>query len=344
MEVLTLMLRRNIAQRGDFRFHPKCDKLKIVNLCFADDLFLFSRADVASVKLFGIRFKSSNNAPVYLLACLKALLSSRMLPQLRRFKFYLHFHLKKAACLFTTWRLLTLKYSLWVKWIHTYKLSSHNIWEVSIVAGSSWSWRKLLQIRPTVRKFFIYRLGNGKTASAWFDEWCVLGPLCEFISLVDINNAGFSKHAKVSDIVVSSRFNWLHNWLAKYPLLATVQAPYLNNMEDKLVWRGIDAIDCNASVSCIWESIRPRAQVLCRDAITKADRRRSADWIMAKLCFGASVYSIWQERNSRLFNKGKKTEEQLFESVRSNVRLKLTATNFKSSNKVEQMKIDWQLF
>ncbi|XP_071739961.1 uncharacterized protein [Rutidosis leptorrhynchoides] len=164
-----------------------------------------------------------------------------------------------ALMAFHLWIILTLKNSLWVKWIHTYKLSSHNIWEVSIVAGSSWSWRKLLQIRPMVRKFFIYRLGNGKTASAWFDEWCVLGPLCELISLVDINNAGFSKQAKVSDIVVSSGFNWPHNWLAKYPLLATVQAPYLNNMEDKLVRRGIDVIDCNAFVSCIWESIRPCA-------------------------------------------------------------------------------------
>ncbi|XP_071694814.1 uncharacterized protein [Rutidosis leptorrhynchoides] len=242
-----------------------------------------------------------------------------------------------ALMAFHLWRLLTLKKSLWVKWIHTYKLSSHNIWEVPIVAGSSWSWH--------------------------------------------INNAGFSNQAKVSDIVVSSGFNWPHNWLAKYPLLATVQAPYLNNMEDKLVWRGIDAIDCNASISCIWESIRPRAQVLktqdrlkpweirsnpvlkcllCNDTMDshehlffqcayskkfgkKADRRKSADWIVAKLCFGASVYTIWQERNSRLFNKGKKTEKQLFESVRSNVRLKLMATNFKSSKKVEQMKIDWQL-
>jgi hypothetical protein len=27
----------------DFNYHPKCDKLKITNLCFADDLLMFSR-------------------------------------------------------------------------------------------------------------------------------------------------------------------------------------------------------------------------------------------------------------------------------------------------------------
>ncbi|CAK8538037.1 unnamed protein product [Lathyrus sativus] len=35
----------------DFNYHPKCDKLKITNLCFADDLLMFSRGDKVSVEM-----------------------------------------------------------------------------------------------------------------------------------------------------------------------------------------------------------------------------------------------------------------------------------------------------
>ncbi|XP_071695235.1 uncharacterized protein [Rutidosis leptorrhynchoides] len=51
MEVLTLLLKRNISVADDFRFHPKCESQQIVNLFFADDLFIFSHASVGSVKV-----------------------------------------------------------------------------------------------------------------------------------------------------------------------------------------------------------------------------------------------------------------------------------------------------
>lgn len=41
----------------NFNFHQKCDKLKITNLCFADDLLLFMRGDVESVKLMMSSFR-----------------------------------------------------------------------------------------------------------------------------------------------------------------------------------------------------------------------------------------------------------------------------------------------
>lgn len=35
----------------DFNFHPRCQKVGVIHLCFADDLLLFSRGDLTSVKL-----------------------------------------------------------------------------------------------------------------------------------------------------------------------------------------------------------------------------------------------------------------------------------------------------
>ncbi|XP_071714513.1 uncharacterized protein [Rutidosis leptorrhynchoides] len=49
MEVLSMLLVRNARDCNDFRYHPKCEDQEIINLCFADDLFMFSHADLYSI-------------------------------------------------------------------------------------------------------------------------------------------------------------------------------------------------------------------------------------------------------------------------------------------------------
>ncbi|CAK8572821.1 unnamed protein product [Lathyrus sativus] len=46
----------------NFNFHPKCDKLKITNFCFADDLLLFVRDGVESIKLMMNKFRELSAA------------------------------------------------------------------------------------------------------------------------------------------------------------------------------------------------------------------------------------------------------------------------------------------
>ncbi|KAK4383266.1 putative ribonuclease H protein [Sesamum angolense] len=52
MEVLQLMLLQLIDQNEGFSFHWRCKELGLFQLCFADDLLLFCKADVASVWVF----------------------------------------------------------------------------------------------------------------------------------------------------------------------------------------------------------------------------------------------------------------------------------------------------
>jgi hypothetical protein len=49
MEILTLILQQDVAFDASFRFHSRCEKQRIINLCFADDLFLFAYGDRRSV-------------------------------------------------------------------------------------------------------------------------------------------------------------------------------------------------------------------------------------------------------------------------------------------------------
>ncbi|GJX80091.1 RNA-directed DNA polymerase, eukaryota, reverse transcriptase zinc-binding domain protein [Tanacetum coccineum] len=51
MEVFSLMVKRKIEDDGNFKYHWRCDKLKITHLSFADDLMIFSSADLHSVKI-----------------------------------------------------------------------------------------------------------------------------------------------------------------------------------------------------------------------------------------------------------------------------------------------------
>nr|GFA71986.1 hypothetical protein [Tanacetum cinerariifolium] len=54
MEVFTLMLKRGVNETSTFTYHRFCSELDLINLCFADDLFLFAHGDVNSAKnLFG---------------------------------------------------------------------------------------------------------------------------------------------------------------------------------------------------------------------------------------------------------------------------------------------------
>ncbi|KAL9993786.1 putative RNA-directed DNA polymerase [Helianthus debilis subsp. tardiflorus] len=50
MEVLTCTLQHASSVDSSFSFHNKCERQRIINLCFANDLFLFARGVVSSAK------------------------------------------------------------------------------------------------------------------------------------------------------------------------------------------------------------------------------------------------------------------------------------------------------
>ncbi|GJR04220.1 RNA-directed DNA polymerase, eukaryota, reverse transcriptase zinc-binding domain protein [Tanacetum coccineum] len=56
------------------------------------------------------------------------------------------------------WNIVSNKESLWVRWIHTYKLRGRSFWDIPFKDGMSWGWLKLLQLRDIVRPFFWVKL------------------------------------------------------------------------------------------------------------------------------------------------------------------------------------------
>ncbi|GKB48166.1 RNA-directed DNA polymerase, eukaryota, reverse transcriptase zinc-binding domain protein [Tanacetum coccineum] len=50
MECLTLMMERNVQRNLTFQFHFGCKSMKIIHVCFADDLLVLCHSDVDSIK------------------------------------------------------------------------------------------------------------------------------------------------------------------------------------------------------------------------------------------------------------------------------------------------------
>ncbi|GJX48026.1 hypothetical protein Tco_0273216 [Tanacetum coccineum] len=149
------------------------------------------------------------------------------------------------------WSLLTLNESLWVKWIHAYKLMGHNFWDFLAHGNMSWGWRKLHQVRLIIRQFF-----------------------CLVPSTMDL-------------LVWKDRNGLLHLFSAG------------------MVWNSIRTIE----VEVEWAKV-----VWFTHCIPwHAAKSRSVKGVLPKLVFAALVYFIRQEWNYRLFQKKKRSKEQLIE-------------------------------
>ncbi|GKA30820.1 putative RNA-directed DNA polymerase [Tanacetum coccineum] len=157
------------------------------------------------------------------------------------------------------WKLLSSKESLWVKWVHMYKLNGRNFWDIPLRGNMSWSWRKILQLRPIIREFVWCNVGNGLSTSLWFDKWCVAGPLYNHVSSRDIFRSGLTLSSHVNDIVRDGVWDWPRELLDKYPILDGCYT-HLSNECDRLEWRLHDGTVKHFSVSQVWSSIRPRGE------------------------------------------------------------------------------------
>nr|GEU60435.1 hypothetical protein [Tanacetum cinerariifolium] len=202
----------------------------------------------------------------------------------------------KALMVSHVWKLLSLKESLWVKWIHVYKLRNRSFWEVPYRGKMSWGWRKLLQLRPLIRDHIWTCIGDGCKTSMWFDKWCADGPLYNFISSRDIARAGFSHASKVRECIHDGVWRWPNEWLVKYPTLNSIQVPNLDDDKaDCLEWRSSDGSVHPFSIQQVWESIRPRDNVVPWH-----------DLVWYQACIPRHAFNMWL-----IFKKRLKTQDCL---------------------------------
>ncbi|XP_074315271.1 uncharacterized protein LOC141651458 [Silene latifolia] len=190
--------------------------------------------------------------------------------------------------------------SSWVVWNYTYNIKRDEFWTMDVKPYHSESWRSILKVRDEL----LERTGNAANAKALLQS-CIRqkGVKVRWVNAV-WNRAVLPKHRFIVTLALQSR-------------LATI---------DQLSHRGMYLINrcilCKAALethqhlffqcpyaATAWQSLLLWMKITCRTMNLRKEinwiagkhvrRHWKARWFMS--CLTAMVYSLWEERNLRIF-------------------------------------------
>ncbi|GJV15253.1 hypothetical protein Tco_1360576 [Tanacetum coccineum] len=239
----------------------------------------------------------------------------------------------------------TKKDTLWVKWVHSVKLRGKSIWEIDADINDSWGWKNLLSIRDLIR-----------------------------------NNVRLSSDLSVSDMICNEQWRWPIKWMERFPMITNLDVPAINtDNDDKIVWRTKKGRDLNFSVSMVNTDLNDQApdsrcpypftfkcsfvrNLWNKSPFVIADiHTNSLDLneivhilvsngngsniksIIRRLAFAASIYSIWQKRNGRIFKESKRSCDEVFKSMIEMIKNKLHGITVKDSLAVRDIERRWAI-
>ncbi|GJW44992.1 RNA-directed DNA polymerase, eukaryota, reverse transcriptase zinc-binding domain protein [Tanacetum coccineum] len=208
MEVFSLMVRRKIVEDRDFKYHWRCDRLKLTHLSFVDDLMVFSKANVHSVRVLSSDLKEFSGVYGLVPNLDKSLIFFGNVPE--SLKFAILNILPLAVGVFPV-------SSIHVYWASMFILPKAVNSEIEqLMRGFLWSHGDLCKGHAKVR---------------WKDV-CYLkfqGGLGLSLGEVD---------CKVCDIVDRGEWLWPESWRNKFPFLFQLPPPLLfRDRKVKVLWK-----------------------------------------------------------------------------------------------------------
>ncbi|KAJ9536537.1 hypothetical protein OSB04_un000289 [Centaurea solstitialis] len=160
------------------------------------------------------------------------------------------------------WELLTHRNSLWVNWIWRHCIRQHSFWTLKPNQKWSWIFRRILDIRVSVRHFFRYQVGSGEGVNAWADTWLEEGPLSCIISYRRFTSVGFDSETSVRNLLDTCNGVWPEAWVTISPNTFSQPPPLATDNVDVLQWRGRGGQGVQFSIKDAWQSLSGAHQPL----------------------------------------------------------------------------------
>ncbi|XP_074318501.1 uncharacterized protein LOC141655315 [Silene latifolia] len=378
LEILSRLLRR-IHSQPQVSYHPKCGRLGLNHLIFADDLMLFVRGDVPSVKavtqnLEGLSYAgkiSLINTVIFGLEqfwCSTLLIPKGVIKLVTKFcRHFLWgteerqrklimkswsscckphveggFNIKEISarnkCLLCKWiwAIETHADSSWVLWNHAYNIKHGSFWTMQIKSFHSESWKSILKVRD-----LLLEKTSGIDNARTLLSNCVAGGKLQLSLIYEQLRDHDNKISSVKTV-------WNRVALPKHSVLVVFAMQHKLATIVKLNHKGLHMVNrcilCKAAneshqhlffncqfVASIWHRLlqwmmlRGQTDSLKRELHWLAGRRTrrhlKVQWISS--CFTALTYSIWEERNSRIFRDVEHTEDYIVRRVQYLVSIRL---------------------
>ncbi|GJQ92981.1 hypothetical protein Tco_0004120 [Tanacetum coccineum] len=237
-------------------------------------------------------------------------------------------------------------------------LKNRSFWDIPYRGNMTWGWRKILQLRPLIREFIWYCIGDGSQASMWFDRWCAASPIYNIVSSRDIFRAGFDLNSKVPVISVDKRdyLEWrvvdmrvmekpftVHLCVERYSVLR--ENVHLKTQDLLNQW------DVAVGLATVWSQLKQFAGLTglgsslasIMSILLPIAKRKSSKSIIGKLVVAATAYFVWQERNQRLFKHTKQSAKEVTDCIMSSVHMKLLSCHLKKSKDGVEFVCLWEL-
>ncbi|GKC04232.1 putative RNA-directed DNA polymerase, eukaryota, reverse transcriptase zinc-binding domain protein, partial [Tanacetum coccineum] len=312
MEILTLILQRRVRMSDSFRFHKQCEELNIINLCFADDLFLFTRGDLDLAKVIMEsldEFKQVSDlvpsipkSTTYfcnVLNHVKIVILSIM--PFAEGDLLCNGEYKRGKAKVAWDDICPPKHEggLGLRSLEGYNL---NTCVADLIANGIWN---------------------------WLHSWLVKALTLGTIVVPNLSDRDDSIYWHASNGALSV-FSVKYAWEALRP----------RGPEDKLrPWDVGDNVDLS---SLRMETVPPILDAIV-DWFRPMASKRTFKSIVGKLLFAATAYYIWSERNNRIFKNTRRSPEELKDIIMVVVRLKLVTFRFKNKMAVISMLLEWKM-
>ncbi|GKA26873.1 hypothetical protein Tco_0712982 [Tanacetum coccineum] len=318
MEVLTLIIKRRIYVSDTFRYHNLCEDLQIVNVCFANDLFIFSMGEVDSARLIMEPLEEFQKSPGLVSSILKSTV----------YFCNVRYHVKVAILNIMSF---PVKY-LGVPLISTRLLNRDYKILVERVTNMTGDWKNKslsfagrLQLcawealRPRGTEVNWYRI-------VWFNH-CI--PRHAFhLWLVMHNSLKTQDQVRQWDVGLNTNLNLL-------------SCAFCDSQPDSHAHL---FFECSFPTQ-IWMYIRHLAGMEMVSSsfhdivsyLLPIAHRRTTKSIIGRLLIAAASYFIWVERNNRIFKNTRRSPEEIRDSIMVTVRLKILTFWFKNTNMVNEL-------